>query len=55
MHVQIHHSLAHLQDLISTLAGVITYIIYYLILGKVGIKSCRCAAGHGLYVFDYNS
>ena len=28
MHVQIKHSLAHLQDLIPTLAGVITYIFY---------------------------
>ena len=32
----IKHSLAHLQDLISTLAGVITYIYY--IPAKVGIK-----------------
>ena len=28
MHVQIKHSLAHLQDKIPTLAGVITYIFY---------------------------
>ena len=28
MHVQIRHSLAHLQDVIPTLAGVITYIFY---------------------------
>ena len=28
MHVQIKHSLAHLQDLIPTLAGVITYVFY---------------------------
>ena len=26
MHVQIKHSIAHLQDLIPTLAGVIAYI-----------------------------
>ena len=27
-HVQIKHSLAHLQDLIPTLAGVIIYLFY---------------------------
>ena len=31
MHVQIKHSLAHLQDLMPTLAGIIT-------LAKVGIE-----------------
>ena len=35
------HSLAHLQDLIPTLAGAVAYIFY--IPAKVGIKSCRCA------------
>ena len=34
------HSLAHLQDLIPTLAGVVAYMF---ISAKVGIKSCRCA------------
>ena len=34
------HSLAHLQDLIPTLTGV---IIYIFILAKVGIKSSRYA------------
>ena len=34
------HSLAHLQDLIPTLAGVVAYMF---IPAKVGIKSCRCA------------
>ena len=28
MHVQIQHSLAHLQDLIPTLAGIFAYIFY---------------------------
>ena len=28
IHVQIKHSLTHLQDLIPTLAGVFTYIFY---------------------------
>ena len=28
MHVQMKHSLAHLQDLITTFAGVIAYIFY---------------------------
>ena len=35
------HSLAHLQDLIPTLAGV--YCLYIIMPAKVGIKSCRCA------------
>ena len=35
------HSLAHLQDLIPTLTGVVAYMFY--IPAKVGIKSCRCA------------
>ena len=37
------HSLAHLQDLIPTLAGI--YVVYICIVmpAKVGIKSCRCA------------
>ena len=36
------HSLAYLQDLIPTLAGV--YCLYIKIMPlKVGIKSCRCA------------
>ena len=33
------HSLAHLQDLIPTLAGVVAYMF---IPAKVGIKSRRC-------------
>ena len=42
VHIQIKHSLLHLQDLISTLAGVL-YIIYILYQPiKVGIKSCKC-------------
>ena len=39
-HVQMKHSLAHLQDLIPILAGVVAYMF---IPAKVGIKSCRCA------------
>ena len=30
VHVQIKHFLAHLQDLIPTLAGVITYIYHFV-------------------------
>ena len=33
-------SIAHLQDLIPTLAGVVAYMF---MPAKVGIKSCRCA------------
>ena len=29
MHVQIKHSLAHLQDLIPTLAGDMMYVLYH--------------------------
>ena len=36
MYVQTKHSLAHLQELIPTLAGS------YNTAAKVGIKSCRC-------------
>ena len=36
MHAQIKHSLGHLQDLISTFAGI------KYTSDKVGIKSCRC-------------
>ena len=36
------HSLAHLQDLIPTLAGVVACMFY--IPAKVRIKSCRCAS-----------
>ena len=41
MHVQVKHSLAHLQDPFPILAAIIAYI--YFIRTKVGIKSCRCA------------
>ena len=40
-HVQTKHSLAHLQDLLPTLAGNITY--NNLIPAIVRIKPCRCA------------
>ena len=40
--VQIKHSLAHLQDLIPTLAGI-KYMYMQNAPAKVGIKSCRCA------------
>ena len=43
MHVQIKHFLAHLQDLIPTLACVIAYIIYSQLPTKIEIKSCRSA------------
>ena len=42
MHVQIKSSLAHLQDLIPSLAGII-YVYMQSTPAKVGIKSCRCA------------
>ena len=44
MHVQIKHSLAHLQNLIPTLAGIKWYMQNKP--AKVGIKSCRCAREH---------
>ena len=40
MHVQIINSLAYLQDLITTLAGV--FALYYM-PAKVVVKSCRYA------------
>ena len=40
-HANETHPPADLQDLIPTLAGVVTYYMY--IPAKVGIKSCRCA------------
>ena len=45
MHVQKKHSLARLQDLIPTLAGIIHLLLYILHQPncKVGIKSCRRA------------
>ena len=42
-HAQIKHSLAHLQDLISTLAGT-RYTYKQNTPAKVGIKSGRCAS-----------
>ena len=42
MHVQIKHSLVHLQDLIPNLAGVFRITIYF-IPAIVRIKTCRCA------------
>ena len=42
MHVQIKHSLAHLQDFIFTLAGVFEYV-FHTNSTKVRIKPCRCA------------
>ena len=41
MHVQIKHSLTHLQELIPNLAGVITCIFYTS--QSIVIESCRCA------------
>ena len=43
MHVQIQHSLAQLQDLISTLAATCSYCFT---LTKVGFKSYRHALTH---------
>ena len=42
MYAQIKHSLAHLQDLIPTLA-YIKYSYMQNTPAKVGIKSCGCA------------
>ena len=41
MHVQIMHSLAYLQDIITTLAGVFTYKFCTILSSD--IKSCRYA------------
>ena len=38
--ILIKHSLAHLQDIIPTLAGIIAYIFY---TSQIDIESCRCA------------
>ena len=40
-------SIAHLQDLIPTLAGVVAYMF---IPAKAEIKSCRCAIGNASFV-----
>ena len=37
------HSLAYLQDLITTLVGALAYI-FYASQSAVVIKSCRCAS-----------
>ena len=51
MHAQIKHSLSHLQDLISALAGVIAYT---LVPVKVGIKSSSSLATcKRVYLFMY--
>ena len=42
MHVQIKQSLAHLQDLIPTLAGVITYIFYTSQSRDYSLKNKMC-------------
>ena len=51
MYVQIKHSLAHLQDLIPTLAGVIAYT-HILYQPKYGLNLvCRCARECFIYTF----
>ena len=52
MHVQIKHSLEHLQDLIPTLAGVIAYI-HILYQAKYGLNLVD-VLGNALFVHAFN-
>ena len=47
MHAQMKYSVAHLQDLIPTFAGVMTNIFY---ISQVEIKSCTLGREYALFV-----